>query len=228
MHTLLVADDHPMFRDAMVGAIAAALPGSRVLEADSLAAAVRLAENHDELDLLLLDLGLPDAKELAGLQQLREALPGLPVAIISAEQGRETVLEAIRLGAVGYIPKSTPRDDLIAALQQVLEGQMYLPADILRRPPAPVATSRCEPVADLESSALAQLTAKQLQVLERMTCGDSNKQIARELNIAETTVKTHVSAILNKLGVNSRIQAILAAREHDLAFHARPIRQPHR
>ncbi|MES3677617.1 response regulator transcription factor [Halomonas elongata] len=226
MHTLLVADDHPMFRDAMVGAIASALPGSRVLEADSLAAAVRQAESHDELDLLLLDLGLPDAQELAGLQQLREALPGLPVAIISAEQGRETVLEAIRLGAVGYIPKSTPRDDLIAALQQVLEGQMYLPADILRRPPTPVASSRCEPAADLESSALAQLTAKQLQVLERMTCGDSNKQIARELNIAETTVKTHVSAILNKLGVNSRIQAILAAREHDLAFHSQPMRQP--
>jgi len=212
MPTLMVADDHPLFREAMVGAIAAALPGSRVLEADSLGRAVSLAAAHDELDLLLLDLALPDSDGLAGLSRLRVELPWLPVAILSAEQRRETVLEALDLGAVGYIPKSTPRTDLLAALRQLLEGQVYLPADILRRPPL-----RDDIPADdtprLPDVRLAELTAKQREVLNCLSRGESNKHIARELDIAETTVKTHVSAILRKLGVTSRIQAILTARE---------------
>ncbi|MBZ9559869.1 MULTISPECIES: response regulator transcription factor [unclassified Modicisalibacter] len=215
MYTLLVADDHPMFREAMVGAIAAALPDSRVLEAASLAQASTLAEAHEELDLLLLDLALPDSEGLAGLRRLRETLPWLPVAILSAEQGRDTVLEALGLGAVGYLPKSTPRDDLLAALRQILDGQIYLPADILRRPgatrhaPSPTAGDALE-------TAVSQLTAKQLQVLACLSRGESNKAIARDLAIAETTVKTHVSAILRKLGVNSRVQAILTAQTLDL------------
>lgn len=215
MYTLLVADDHPMFREAMVGAIAAALPDSRVLEAASLAQAMAQADAHEEIDLLLLDLALPDSEGLAGLSRLRETLPWLPVAILSAEQGRDIVLEALGLGAVGYLPKSTPRDDLLAALRQILAGQVYLPADILRRPAVSRHNRAHTPHATLET-AVSQLTAKQLQVLACLSRGESNKAIARELEIAETTVKTHVSAILRKLGVSSRVQAILTARELDL------------
>ncbi len=207
MHRLLVADDHPLFREAIVGVIAAGLESTEVLEAASLAEALRLAETNEALDLVLLDLGLPDADGLSGLARLREAAPELAVVIVSAEQHRATVLEALELGAVGYIPKSTPRETLIDALRQVLDGQVYLPPAIMRRP----APSRPAPVT--EEDPLTGLTDKQREVLTHMVRGESNKMIAFRLNIAETTVKTHVSAILRKLKVSSRVQAILLASD---------------
>ncbi|APE30228.1 DNA-binding response regulator [Halomonas aestuarii] len=214
MHTLMVADDHPLFREAIATVIEAGLPDSRLLEAESLAEALGHAADCEALDLVLLDLGLPDASGLEGLRALREAHPALPVAILSADQERRTILEAIDLGAVGYIPKSTPRRDLLTALARLLEGQLYLPPDIMRRPPAPAHRPPSADEADRER--LSELTDKQLEVLIRLTRGASNKVIARELGIAETTVKTHVSAILHKLGVPGRVQAILAAGAVDL------------
>ncbi|MDR5865481.1 response regulator transcription factor [Halomonas koreensis] len=216
MHTLMVADDHPLFREAIAAAIRAGLPGCRLLEAASLGDALARADDEEALDLVLLDLGLPDAEGLAGLSRLREACPTLPVVVVSAEQERTTILDAIALGAVGYIPKSTPRPDLIAALDQVLGGQVYLPPSIMRRAPGPHAAEPPNGRASVDSR-LETLTDKQLQVLARMVRGDANKVIARELDIAETTVKTHVSAILRKLEVSSRVQAILAADQADLA-----------
>ncbi|XKE44790.1 response regulator transcription factor [Halomonas organivorans] len=219
MDTLMVADDHPLFREAIGAAIRTGLPDCRLLETDSLAGALARADEAD-LDLVLLDLGLPDAEGLAGLERLREARPELPVVVISAEQQRATILDAIALGAVGYIPKSTPRRALIAALTQVLEGHVYLPPDIMRSPgPAGPRSAgpRSAPAAAETGSPLEALTDKQLQVLAHMVRGDANKVIARDLDIAETTVKTHVSAILRKLGVASRVQAILMADQADLA-----------
>ncbi|KAA0015028.1 response regulator transcription factor [Salinicola corii] len=216
MTTLMVADDHPLFREAIAAVIAAGLPDSRLLEADSLAQAMREAQRHEaSLDLLLLDLGLPDAAGLDGLARLREALPSLPVAILSAEQDRRTVLEAIDLGAVGYIPKSTSRDDMLAALERILEGHLYLPPQVMRRPPTARGNT---PPASLDAR-LTRLTDKQLEVLEALGQGASNKGVARKLGIAETTVKTHVSAILRRLGVTSRVQAVLLAGELDLAAY---------
>ncbi|GEK47592.1 response regulator [Bisbaumannia pacifica] len=208
MHRLLVADDHPLFREAISGVIAAGLEASEVLEAASLTEALRLAATHEALDLVLLDLGLPDADGLSGLARLREAAPELAVVIVSAEQQRATVLEALELGAVGYIPKSTPRETLIDALRQVLDGQVYLPPTIMRAPPAPAPSP-----APLGESPLTGLTDKQREVLAHMVRGESNKMIAYRLAIAETTVKTHVSAILRKLRVSSRVQAILLASD---------------
>ena len=214
MYTLMVADDHPLFREAIGAVIAAGLPDSLLLEADSLESALRQAEEHEEVDLVLLDLGLPDAEGLSGLERLRERCPDLPVAILSADQERRTILAALDLGAVGYITKSTPRRDLLAALTSILEGQLYLPPDIMRRPPA--AVHRPPPADDAIRRHLSELTVKQLEVLIRLSHGASNKVIARELDIAETTVKTHVSAILRKLCVTGRVQAILAAGTVDL------------
>lgn len=217
MHTLMVADDHPLFREAIGAVITAGLPDCRLLEAESLAHALERAEQHADVDLVLLDLGLPDASGLEGLRALREAHPALPVAILSADQERRTVLEAIELGAVGYIPKSTPRRALQAALTRLLEGQLYLPAEIMRRPPAAPPSPPAEGIPqEAQRRRLAELTDKQLEVLIRLSRGASNKVIARELEIAETTVKTHVSAILRKLGVAGRVQAILAAGALDL------------
>ena len=215
MHTLMVADDHPLFREAIAAVIAAGLPDTRLLEAESLGEALHHAGNCTALDLVLLDLGLPDASELEGLRALRAAHPWLPVAILSADQERRTILDALDLGAVGYIPKSTPRRDLLAALAQLLEGQVYLPPEIMRRPAAPCSSSVGAGMPS-PGPRFAELTDKQLEVLLRLSRGASNKVIARELDIAETTVKTHVSAILRKLGVPGRVQAILAAGEADL------------
>jgi DNA-binding NarL/FixJ family response regulator len=164
---------------------------------------------------VLLDLGLPDASGLEGLRALRAAHPRLAVAILSTDQQRRTILDALDLGAVGYIPKSTPRRKLLAALALLLEGQVYLPPDIMRYPagPRPSPVDAGVPSPDRR---FAGLTDKQLEVLIRLSRGASNKRIARELDIAETTVKTHVSAILRKLGVADRVQAILAIGEVDL------------
>lgn len=220
MYSLLVADDHPLFRDALQTVISGGLAGSQLLEAESLADAMALVEQHSELDLLLLDLSLPDAEGLEGLTTLREAFPWLPVAIVSAHQERQLVLDAITLGAVGYIPKSTPREALLAALTHILEGQLYLPPDVMRRP-APRVTSTPPSTTSHTSTSerLARLTDKQLIVLGCMAKGMSNKHIARELLIAETTVKTHVSAILRKLNATSRVHAIVIAGEEDLSFY---------
>ncbi|WP_404473284.1 response regulator transcription factor [Vreelandella venusta] len=217
MYSLLVADDHPLFRDALLAVVSAGLADTQLLEADSLAAALQCVENNDGLDLLLLDLSLPDTEGLEGLKILRDTCPWLPVAIVSALQERQLVLDAIALGAVGYIPKSTPREQLLAAITQILQGQLYLPADIMRRPPPRNLTPTTAESADHPQNRLPRLTDKQLDVLSCMSQGMSNKQIARELTIAETTVKTHVSAILRKLGASSRVHAIVIAGEEDLS-----------
>ena len=216
MYSLLVADDHPLFRDALHAVISSGFTDAQLLETDSLAGAMAHIEALEGLDLLLLDLSLPDADGLEGLKTLRETFPGLPVAIVSAHQERQLVLDAITLGAVGYIPKSTPREQLLAALQQILQGQLYLPADIMRRPPPRAIPAAAGEDSEDKPSRLPRLTDKQLDVLGCMSQGMSNKQIARELDIAETTVKTHVSAILRKLGATSRVHAIVMAGEEDL------------
>lgn len=219
MYSLLVADDHPLFRDALQTVISGGLAGSLLLEAESLADALALIEANTELDLLLLDLSLPDAEGLEGLTRLREEFPWLPVAIVSAHQERQLVLDAITLGAVGYIPKSTPREAMLAALTQILQGQLYLPPDVMRRPAPRVASPLSTANPATTSERLARLTEKQLAVLGCMAKGMSNKHIARELLIAETTVKTHVSAILRKLNASSRVHAIVIAGEEDLSFY---------
>ncbi|MCL7931181.1 response regulator [Halomonas llamarensis] len=225
MYTLMVADDHPLFRDAISAVLTTGLPGSRLLEAASLTQALALAEENQELDLLLLDLGLPDAEGLSGLHTLRQRFPSLAVAIVSAQQERRLVLDAITIGAVGYISKSTPRQELLAAIGQILEGQVYLPPDIMRQPPETPPEPSVPTPNTVSRQRLACLTAKQLDVLSCMTTGVSNKLIARELNIAETTVKTHVSAILRKLDAASRVQAIVMAAEADLNGYLRQRRQ---
>lgn len=217
MYSLLVADDHPLFRDALQSVVSAGLPDTHLLEADTLTTALQCIDEHEGLDLLLLDLSLPDAEGLDGLKTLRDACSWLPVAIISAHQERQLVLDAIALGAVGYIPKSTPREQLLAAITQILQGQLYLPADIMRRPPPPHPPRAlvAEAKTAEQQRRLARLTDKQQDVLQCMTQGMSNKQIARALSIAETTVKTHVSAILRKLGASSRVHAIVMAQSED-------------
>ncbi|MBF08803.1 MAG: response regulator transcription factor [Cobetia sp.] len=237
MYRLLIADDHPLFRDAISRTLSLSVsddsaPPYELLQAASLAETLSLIDAHaDSLDLLLLDLDLPDSHGLEGLMRLRQEADWLPVAILSAHEARETVLEALALGAVGYLSKSSSAEVLREALARMLAGEVYVPARLMRAAPRPALASQVAPspssasapvpppapqlAPSLSEAEFAQrwqtLTTKQRGVLERMVLGESNKMIAWQLGVAETTVKSHVSAILHKLGVASRVQAILLA-----------------
>jgi len=224
MYQVLIADDHPLFREAIARVIDDGFPGSTLLEASDLDTALAMAGRHDDLDLVLLDLNMPGMQGLGGLVRLRNLFPTLPAVIVSAEEEKRVILQTITYGAVGFITKSTPRKQMIQALEQVLAGSIYLPADIIRAGSGAVAgddsvAPQRQP-ADL-NDVLATLTRKQLQVFERMSRGESNKVIAYQLNIAESTVKAHVSAILRKLGATNRVQAILSAGNIDFAAYLR-------
>lgn len=209
---VLIVDDHPLFREAMSLVVSAEIADSQLSEASNLTAALDIATQSPPPDLVLLDLNLPGVHGLEGLARIHEALPGTPLVIISAEEDKQLVLQAIDAGADGFISKSSSRDRMRQAIRQVLEGNIYLPPDIIRATPSS-GNSTATGAPPISEKTLGRLTNRQRRVLERMALGESNKQIAWALNITETTVKTHVSAILGKLGVNNRVQAVLVAGE---------------
>ncbi|MGX1126854.1 response regulator [Pseudomonas sp. HLS-6 TE3448] len=220
MYKILIADDHPLFREAIHNVISDGFPGSEVLETADLDSALALTQSADDLDLILLDLNMPGMHGLGGLINLRNEAPTVPVVIVSAEQDKQVVLQAITYGAVGFITKSSPRSQMTEAIEQILNGNVYLPPDIIRTQKNTSRRSQSEPQG-FAPELLQALTRKQLLVLERMTKGESNKQIAYNLDIAETTVKAHVSAILRKLNVHNRVQAILSAGDIDFTAYLR-------
>lgn len=212
MYQILVADDHPMIREAITSAITGSFDGSTVAETEDLHGALTYAQANPETDLILLDLNMPGMDGLNGIINLRTSHPDIPVVVLSAEEDKNVVLKAVTYGAVGFITKSMPREKITEAIRQILNGQIYLPPDIIRKSgdqgaKAADNSNRVDP--DLIST----FTRRQLLVFEHMAKGQSNKEIAYELSIAETTVKAHVSAILRKLGVHSRLKAILCARD---------------
>ncbi|WLH10421.1 response regulator transcription factor [Pseudomonas hefeiensis] len=220
MYKILIADDHPLFREAIHNVISDGFPGSEVMETADLDSALALTREHDDLDLILLDLNMPGMHGLNGLINLRNEAPTIPVVIVSAEQDKQVVLQAITYGAVGFITKSSPRSQMTDAIEQILNGNVYLPPDIIRTQKSPMGR-RLNETRAFAPELLQALTRKQLLVLERMTKGESNKQIAYTLEIAETTVKAHVSAILRKLNVHNRVQAILSAGDIDFGAYLR-------
>ncbi|MBR9828186.1 MAG: response regulator transcription factor [Oceanospirillales bacterium] len=223
MYKILIADDHPLFREAITNVIQTGFPETQTIETEDLETARTLAQEHDDLDLVLLDLNMPGMNGLNGLISLRNESPTIPVVIVSAEDDKQIVLQAITCGAVGFISKSSPRAQMTEALQQILNGNVYLPSDIIRQTGQDSSrrNRRNNDHAQIAPELLSSLTRRQLLVLERMAKGESNKQIAYNLHIAETTVKAHVSAILRKLGVHNRVQAILSASDIDFAQYLR-------
>lgn len=213
-YKILIADDHPLFREAITSVIEAGFSGSEVVETENLETALALAQEQDDFDLILLDLNMPGMNGLNGLISLRNEAPTIPVVIVSAEEDKQVVLQAITYGAVGFITKSSPRAQMTQAIEQILAGNVYLPSDIIRTGKESTRRHRHDEN-NLAPELLNSLTRRQLLVLERMSKGESNKQIAYNLNIAETTVKAHVSAILRKLNVHNRVQAILSASNID-------------
>lgn len=209
MTRILIADDHPMVRDALRNAVLYSCQATDVTEADGLDAVMRALEERGDMDLVLLDVNMPGMNGLVGLRTLRQRFPATPVVVVSAHEERRMVREAMECGAAGFIPKSTPRDAIAAALRQILNGELYIP------PQADDAQSVEEDAEDAETADIARriatLTAQQQRVLEMLGTGKLNKEIAFDLSITETTVKAHVSAILQKLKVYSRTQAVVIA-----------------
>jgi DNA-binding NarL/FixJ family response regulator len=207
---VLLLDDHVLVREAMRGVIAELQPDAAVIEAATCVDGLFLMQQHADVALVMLDLGLPDRNGLDVLEELRERYPATAVVMLSATNDRDSVATALAKGALGFIPKSASRDVLVNALRLVLAGGIYIPPEILTdsKPAIPPARS-----ADRRSPADLGLTPRQVEVLALMMRGKSNKMICRTLDIAEPTVKNHVSAILKALGAVNRTEAALAAEK---------------
>lgn len=220
MYEILIADDHPMIREAIGTAIAQAFEGSTVSETEDLDSTLEIAAENPEIDLILLDLNMPGMDGLNGIVRLRSTHPDIPIVVLSAEEDKNVILQAVTCGAVGFITKSMPREKITEAIGQVLQGQIFLPPDIIRKAATSGGQRRRQDAA-IDPELVSSLTRRQLLVFEHMTKGQSNKEIGYELNIAETTVKAHVSAILRKLRVHSRLKAILCASDINFDHYLR-------
>ena len=219
MPSLLIADDHPLFRLALAQALRDVVPDAQVLEAGSLAEARACLAAHPELDLVLLDLHMPDSHGLMGLAALRAEHPGVAVAMISAHDDPDTIRRALAYGASAFIPKRSDMTRLREALRAVLACEDYLPPELREAVQATPASAQDRTTA----AHLASLTPQQFKVLVRVAEGQLNKQIADALGISERTVKAHLSALFDKLGVRNRTQAGVLLRSLELTDPSRHV-----
>ena len=202
-HRIAIVDDHPLFRDALNQSLKMRFASLETVQAGSMAELTDLLSNDQNIDLVLLDLSMPGVQAFSGLLYLRAQYPQIPVVIVSAIDDSNTIKRAMDFGASGFVPKSQPVDQIRLAVQSVLAGDIWTPAgfDI-----DAISNNEDE---DLIAR-LGRLTPQQVRVLMMLSEGLLNKQIAYELAVSEATVKAHVSAILQKLGVDSRTQAVIA------------------
>jgi DNA-binding NarL/FixJ family response regulator len=223
---ILAVDDHPLIRDALSQVLKVLDPDMHLFSAASAQETLITATNHPDLNLVLLDLSLPDANGFEVLHQLREQHPGIPVVVLSATDDAATVMRALDDGAMGFIPKTSSNDVLLGALRLVLAGGVYLPAEVLRHSAATAPPAQPSSQATL-SSAQRELTCRDLgltdrqaEVLALVVQGKPNKLICRNLNLAEGTVKIHISSILRALNVTNRTEAVVAVGKLGLKLSA--------
>ena len=202
---LLVVDDHPLFRTALIDVIRMTFPGAELLQATSIGGALDVVVGGDPIDVILLDLSMPGTTGLLGALRVRIAAPRSALVIISAHDDSRIVGSAMALGISGYIPKSTPKGELAELIRSVLDGAVCVPKRLLQAPAAKQARADARTIL----GELGTLTPQQLCVLDMICRGLQNKQIAHELNISITTVKVHVTDVLRKLHLRSRTEAIV-------------------
>jgi len=219
MPTLLIADDHPLFRAALRQAAADAVADTRVTETDTLEGVLAALEADPGIDLVLLDLHMPGNHGLAGLAAIRAQYPGVAVVVVSANDDPRVVRRALDHGAAGYLPKSSGLDELRDAIRAVLACEQWLPSSLRA---AVARTQSASGDADL-AARLASLSPQQFRVLTLVAKGLLNKQIADRLEVQERTVKAHLSAIFDRLGVRNRTQASVVLRELELVDPARQL-----
>lgn len=202
-YRFIIVDDHPLFRGALSQALSASFEAAEILEAGSLDELTDRLATAGDIDLILLDLTMPGVQGVSGLLYLRAQHPEVPVVIVSASDDPDTIRHCIDCGASGFIPKSQPVESIRAAIRKIIDGEVWLPPDV------DLATTPTGDSAELVSR-LSTLTPQQVRVLMMLGEGLLNKQIAFKLGVSEATIKAHVSAILQKLGVDSRTQAVIA------------------
>ncbi|TOL20363.1 response regulator transcription factor [Vibrio parahaemolyticus] len=201
-YTIIIADDHPLFRNALFQSVHMAVSGANLLEADSLDALLALLAKEEEPDLVLLDLKMPGANGMSGLIHLRAEYPDLPIVVVSASEEPTVVSQVKSHGAFGFIPKSSDMRELVNALNQVLNGDPYFPEGLITN------NAACNDLAEKIAA-----PPQQYKVLGMLSDGLLNKQIAYELNVSEATIKAHMTAIFRKLGVKNRTQAVIMLTE---------------
>lgn len=207
-YKFVIADDHPLFRDALEQTITGVVTNLTILHSGSLDEVVAKLHANEDIDLVLLDLKMPGVQGFSGLMFLRAQFPNIPVVVVSASEDHQVIRRVLDLGASGFIPKSASMEDMQTAVQSVLAGEVWLPENV------DLEGDRNDESLDI-ARRLATLTPQQMRVLMMLRDGLLNKQIAYKLSVSEATVKAHVSAILQKLHVDSRTQAVIAASKID-------------
>jgi DNA-binding NarL/FixJ family response regulator len=213
MNRLLIVDDHPLFREALQTAVRMVHSDADIYEATSIEGALDVLAAHDNFDLALLDLSLPDVSGFEGLIRVRATFPKLPIIVVSGHEEPELIRYAISLGISGYITKSTSRSELALAISEVMNGSIYTPKCLPRMTDESAGGTEEQQIL----KRLRELTPQQLAVLQLVRAGLQNKQIAFQLSLAETTVKAHVSEILRKLNVFTRTNAVIQVSKIDFA-----------
>jgi DNA-binding NarL/FixJ family response regulator len=199
---IIIADDHPLFRTALKSTLEAHIPNSKIIEAGDLISLQSCVESYKDTNLILLDLHMPGAEGFSSIIFLSAHYPNIPVIIISAHEESDIIRRSIDHGASGFLPKSSSTEEIYQAIDEVLNGGIWIPKNVAEQPA----------VADDEldaADAIASLTAKQFRVASMVSQGFLNKQIAFELNVTESTVKAHMTEIFKKLGMHSRTQVVM-------------------
>ncbi|MDT0583176.1 MULTISPECIES: response regulator transcription factor [Alteromonadaceae] len=209
MVNLLIADDHPLYRDALKGALGMAFSDLNILESGDLNATVKTLEEND-VDLLLLDLHMPGSSDLFGLLHIQKTFSDLPIAVVSGTEDTSLISKVVGVGAMGFIPKTASAQEISDAVNAMLEGDVWVPEALRQQ------IEQVDENFSVLAENVASLTPSQYKVLCYMRDGLLNKQIGYNLEIAEATVKAHVTAIFRKLGINNRTQAVLIASELQL------------
>lgn len=218
MYRIVIADDHGLYRRGLRLALTAGIAGAEIFDAESFDAVVSLLEQQVPIDLAILDLNMPGLFDQEILGDVLSAYPDTRFAIVSADDSRAEILKALSIGLHGYIVKSQKDEEVVLAVNEILAGRTYVPA-LLSRTPAgqapqmPAHSERFPIRRRVGVGNLARLTSRQKEVLKLMAEGYSNKEIARNLEIAEATTKIHAAAILRELGVRNRTEAAVLLRD---------------
>jgi len=208
-YRIVIADDHPLFRGALREAVSGLFAHVEIGEAGSFEEVAALLDRGGDVDLILLDLSMPGVRGFSGLIYLRAQYPSVPVVVVSANDDPAVIRRCMDLGTSGFIPKTLGIEEMRAAIKRVLDGGVWTPPDVDLSAGSDAETANL-------MARLASLTPQQVRVLMMLSEGLLNKQIAYELSVSEATVKAHVSAILQKLGVESRTQAVITAAKIEL------------
>lgn len=206
---IIIADDHPLFRQALLGTLKSKFVDTDWFEAQTIPELEQQLSSHNNSDLLLLDLNIPGAHGFNTLIHVRNHFPQIPVVIVSAHEDQETISKSMEFGAAGFIPKSTPVELIYTAIQQVLCGNVWVPETFQ--------AVKSEEGSNDISDRVASLTQQQYKILLMFAQGLLNKQIAYDLNVSEATIKAHATAIFRKLNVRNRTQAVIAIGQLDIA-----------